>query len=509
MRTVWLGAALVAVTVQASAKDLYVNNSGTPACSDSTTYANNNADSPWCTIGRAAWGSTDQGSPNSGQAATAGDTVYVIAGTYTAPGTNLRNTPALNPVNTGSSGNPVVFAAQGLVTLTLSSSIGPVIGCYLRSDVTWRGFYIDENNAPPKADTGPIVVWASTRCIIEQCEVSGINPDWGDNHNGIRVEGSDFTILRNNRIHGQRGDAGGANDAGIMLYDSNDTLIEHNELYDVGTGVFVKGQHPGLTQRRTTIRFNHIYNIAHTGITLGPAARDGRTYQNVIRDTVAGGLAGIKLYRVADGEGGQPINEIVTNNTLVNLQFGLQWQGDGQNTLLVNNVVVATSAGSPVWSWSDDNPLSHTFDRNCYVGGSTFMLDAGRSWSYWQGTFEQDPNGVNADPLFVDAAEGNYRLSTESPCLTIGRVVDNIGGTTGDTIPAGAYITGEEIIGPTEGETPTPTDPIRWRVRFRAGSLELGSLAVALVWWLRRRRRPTLDEPLDEPGPTTTDSNRH
>lgn len=450
------------VTPFAAAKELYVDGA---AGNDAVSYEDNGPTSPWASIGRAAWGSTNRGAPNPSQAARAGDTVHVLPGVYYAPGTGARNQPALNPVNNGAIGSPLVFLAHGRVTLRLSSDSGPIAGCLSRNDVVWNGFFIDEVNSPSRPDTGPVVVWASLRCVIERFEIRGINPNWGDNHNGIRVEGSNFTIIRDNLIYGQRGTSGGANDAGIMLYDSNDTLIEHNEIYDVGTGVFVKGQHPGLTQRRTIIRFNHIYNIANTGITLGPATRDGRTYQNLIRDTVNTSAAGIKLYDMGAGEGAEPINEIIANNTLVNVRFGLHFLGDGQNNVLANNVVAANSPGAPVWSWSHDTPLSLTFDRNCYSGGSTFFADVNRSWAHWQNTFGQDRNGVYASPSFLNASAGNYRLSSGSPCLSVGRAVGGIGGPDGTVISAGAYITGTEVLGRrVDSPTTAPASPTGVRI---------------------------------------------
>ncbi|MCU0736716.1 MAG: hypothetical protein MUF20_14595, partial [Methylotetracoccus sp.] len=129
----------------ADAKVLYVDrNSG----NDATTYEANSATSPWRTIGRAAWGSTTRSSPNASQAARAGDTVIIRAGTYSTAGSGLRYDPAYNPANSGTAAQPIVFQAEGTVTLTLSSSRGPVIGSNERNYITWKGFTINEANAP-------------------------------------------------------------------------------------------------------------------------------------------------------------------------------------------------------------------------------------------------------------------------------------------------------------------------------------------------------------------------
>jgi hypothetical protein len=80
-------------------------------------------------------------------------------------------------------------------------------------------------------------------------------------------------------------------------------------------------------------------------------------------------------------------------------------------------------------------------------------------------TFEQfraagyEANGLNSDPMFVDAANRNFRLQPSSPARNVGvDVLDlNGNGSTTDVIPAGAYITGTEIIGAVTGAQPPPT----------------------------------------------------
>ena len=104
------------------AATLYVN--GTTG-NDATPYVTNSEANPWRTIGRAAWGSTNPNVPNAAEAAQTGDTVLVAAGTYSTAGTDSRFGVAYNPANSGTSGSPITFQAQGLVVLTLNHSRGP------------------------------------------------------------------------------------------------------------------------------------------------------------------------------------------------------------------------------------------------------------------------------------------------------------------------------------------------------------------------------------------------
>ena len=66
-----------------------------------------------------------------------------------------------------------------------------------------------------------------------------------------------------------------------------------------------------------------------------------------------------------------------------------------------------------------------------------------------------DCNSITANPLFVNIDAHDFRLQSASPALTLGRTITEIHGSSGQTIPAGAYIDGNEIIG-TDGALSAP-----------------------------------------------------
>jgi hypothetical protein len=471
MRSWILLFALLAVATPAAAKDLYVDATNGD---DAVSYAANGPSAPWRTIGRAAWGSTNRSAPNGSEAARAGDTVHIAAGTYTTAGTGGRFNVAYNPVNSGSAGNPIQFVGEGTVALRLSGSRGPVIGSDGKNYITWDGFYIDENVAPPAQDTGPVTVFGATGVVVRNVQVRGIFAPWQDNHNGIRVEQANATVLQENLIFGIGSQSGyGQNDSAIMLYDSNDTVIENNELHTSGAGVFVKGQHDGQTQRRTTIRRNLIYNMGSQGVTIGPAARDGRTYQNIIRNC-AGQSSAIRIYDFGTGEGREPINEVVANNTIYGCG-GFHVIDIGVNNTVMNNIVdvSGTSGRYPTESVKTD-VRGMRWDRQIYnamPGGTVARLDidgngANYSLSTWRSTFGYDAGGNAVNPGFV-AAGSNFRLTAGSAARSVGiDVLDlNGNGSTTDAIPAGAYVTGAEIIGRSGGAGPVlPPPPTGLRI---------------------------------------------
>lgn len=443
MKRALLIGVLLACATSAQAKPLFVSTSG----SDAVTYAENDAAHPWATIGRAAWGSGSRSAPNPSEAAKAGDVVQVSAGTYATPGTGGRFAVALSPANSGTALAPIVFRASGVVTLTLSSGRGPVIGSERRDYVTWDGFTIDESAAPAAQDTGPVVVFGATGVVLTRLDLRGVQAPWQDNHNGIRIEQSNGTRVTQSVIRGVGSATSyGQNDAAIMLYDSNDTVIEHNDLLDSGVGVFVKGQHPGFTQRRTIIRWNRIHGMRAQGLTIGPAARDGRTYQNVISGCAQTAPA-IRLYDFGAGEGVEPVGELVAHNTITGCG-GLYVMGVGQGVAVRGNVFDATGVTSGLYPVTalPASVAGLTFDGNVYIGAGAATLDAdgsGRRVSVadWRTTVDAGASGALPGSV-VDALD-----------------LDGDGSTT-DTIPAGAVVTGREVIGRGTVSDPPPPSPV-------------------------------------------------
>jgi parallel beta-helix repeat protein len=457
----------VCIAAYAHAKTLYVNNT---IGNDTTTYADNSASTPWVTIGRAAWGSTSRLSPNSSQAARAGDRVLIAAGTYSAAGTNDRRTPAFNPVNSGTSGNPITFEAVGTVTLTLISSRGPVIGACEVNYITWKGFTIDEANATSAADTGPVVLWSTTGSSIENCIIDGNgNPGYGDNHNGIRLEDAFLCTIKNNRIYDvTTSGVSTQNGAGIMTYYSGGILIENNEISGCGTGVFFKANttptNPDGYGNRSwnTVNKNYIHDCSN-GITLH-RTRQTDQLQRITQNILQNNTEAIKIWSFGDAES-DPNNVKVVNNTIVDSLYAF-WVSklitNPTNNIFWNNIVYKrSSTGSPVLiSWAENNYNSiaranANFEHNLYFNSSNQVSGesvASLSLTTWKATHGQDsvsPAAITNDPLFVSYGSGNFKLQNSSPALTLGVDILDLDrdGSTTDRIPAGAYITGTEIIG--------------------------------------------------------------
>jgi len=454
----------------ADAKTLYVHSTNG---NDSTSYTDNNENNPWRTISRAAWGSTSFASPNSGQAARAGDIVLISEGIYweSGPSNGNRFTVALNPVNNGTSGNPIIFRGIGLVHIRLQAGIrGGMIGCNGRNYIIWDNFQVDDYYGGSTSDTGPVVFTGNCQhCQIINSDIKGHPGSYyhgyatfGGNYRGISLEPAHNTVIRNNRIHQF---TGGQNEAGVMAYDSNDNIVEHNEIYNNGQAIFIKGVHPGSTQARNLIRKNIIRNN-NSGIRV-LLAEDTIVSQNVVINNSGSGLWA--------GFFGSTRSRFI-NNTLYGNHVGISVQGaDLVDVHFKNNIVVGTN--DAIFDWQATNPSqqSTTFNRNLYHNHARFAYyESGGTFSFasWQSAYGKDVDSLNnRDPLFVTAGS-NFKLQSGSPALTLGRVAESIGGNNDSMIPAGAYITGNEVIGPLSGSPPSgssdstpPSSPVNLRIQ--------------------------------------------
>lgn len=467
---------LVGFCTPVYAKIVYVDGA---SGNDSVSYADNGPEQPWRTIGRAAWGSINRSSPNPAQAVQPGDTVVVRAGTYATAGTGDRWGVAYHTANSGTPTSPIIFQADGLVILTLSSSRGPLIGANgfegRRDYITWRGFSIYEANAPSTSDTGPAVLAGTVGSTIEDCVLDGNgDPGFGDNHPGVRINWSENVLVRNCLISNfKTSGVNAANGAGIQVYNSGNVVIEHNEIFNSGSGIFLKapGADPNARLAQFTIRNNYVHDIDTKGIAIhrSPNTPDEPVliYQNIIRDA----SMGMEIWAF-DGGDTDPRNVKFVNNTIQNVGQGISISNNlvsNAGHSITNNIVANVDSYAINFGGDIANLVRSrvAFDHNLYSDYSRFAIvhTTEHSFPSWRSNFSQDviaPASQDSNPMFVDPPDGNLRLQTSSPAIDAGvDVLDlNRNGSTTDTINIGAYISGEEVIGRFPGiQSPPPAPP--------------------------------------------------
>ncbi len=492
---------LVLTSSSVFALDLYVNNSGSPVCSDATPRLSNSELQPWCTLLRAVRGQVDndRNSPDDpDNAARGGDTVYVTSGTYDYDGAAWSGSGFLDalylPVNGGSPGNWIRFVAERPVVLTSSATIQAAAFGATTEYVEWNGFTVTET-ATWFRESFVIVTVDNVR-LYNNVISSVREGDPGNNHVGIIVHGPRGVDclggvgnihIRNNEIFGFGCTSPDANCANGMTlycagYDSQ-VLIENNYIHsNEGYGIYAKEYYiDPVVDPSTIIRYNLFQQNGFAGIRV-QSWMNWHVYQNVITGAGLGIGTGIQLVGQASDAGGssKPRNIRFVNNTFDGMDFSSLYY-DADCTAFAGNVVrnniflnsldgIATeddlTGCEDVATMGVDN-VDH--DDNVYEITGAWWPRPNISWATWQapepGGYGQDnSSSITTDCRVVNPAAGDYRLCTgpgapeascvgESPCLVGGPddgidVLDlNNNGQTTDPVTIGAYITGDEVIG--------------------------------------------------------------
>jgi len=174
-------------------------------------------------------------------------------------------------------------------------------------------------------------------------------------------------------------------------------------------------------------------------------------YQNLI---VNNALTGIEILTFdlseTDPKYGRYVNNTIVNNGAGGSSNVLMYNMAANSEFLFQNNIISGADYAFYYTGSNYSADRMAFVRNQGNG----MADYGHlnvtdyDLAGWKTATGEDDDSIDTAPSFVNAAGGDYHLTQNGqPALTLGRVVHSIGGTNGDTIPAGCYITGSEEIG--------------------------------------------------------------
>ena len=260
-----------------------------------------------------------------------------------------------------------------------------------------------------------------------------------------------------------RGNAADSDGGGLYIRDSsailtNCTFAENSA--DHGGGA-IHSNSSGLVVNNCVFSGNWsgqgggIYNHGHPSpiytkcLFIGNSANFGGAMQNRISSPT---LTNCTFTGNSAGEGGV-IREITSNSTLTNCTFVANSAINGRalscdsyqqlnpSTIQVTNCILWDGGGE---IWNDD--------------GSTITITYSDVQGGWPGA-----GNTNADPLFIDAANGDYHLQAGSPCIDAGdnsaipagvivdldgnpRIINGI-------VDMGAYEGGKEVSGVEDFET--------------------------------------------------------
>lgn len=401
---------------------------------------------PWLTLYRAARAPLQPG-----------DTVYVKKGTYDVSTGGQWYMPAIN-LPSGAPGKPVTFKSlpmHAAVLDTRNTQGNPAIGVYMRSHVVIDGFVI------PKPGNKGIAIFGEAGTpakdiVIQNNIIHGVYVNGLDNTEAIRIENAQDVVVRNNKLYDVSNGGNSSNASGVKTYKVRNVIIENNEIYDVVAGIKEKEASSQITVRNNRIyrcRYGFVLNNQNGGVT-----EQIRYHNNVVECS-----SGFE----SDTQGTAVMRDVhIYNNTFAGYQSkGVHANEHGQQFFIYNNIFYRTAESVSMADFFTRQP--HTsqivlMDYNLYLREPKMIIglyslnETSTTLAAWQSkSHGLDRNSLLADPRFVNAASGNYRLAAGSPALGRGRDRN------GATVNIGAYATGSEVIGLIPAGNVAPPKPPR------------------------------------------------
>lgn len=425
---------------------------------------------PWRTINHAAG------------LAQAGDTVVIHAGTY-----HLAR--QIDFAHSGRSGNPITYCAAESENVQIDGGFSYCLGLQGCSYLVFQDLRFTTTSTAVGA--GMVYFEGTNYCQFLGCTFSDMPAEVGsENTAAIRcmqteVGQSVGCVFRNNLFTNCRSPA-------MRLYDTDGWIIENNEFVDCLHAVGGKDQPNNMLVRRNRITGGELafYFPGQSGCT------NVTITENIVIGTDScfqvGGLGtydrlrdDIKMFNNSFYNCGHLItgwtdeftrrqayhSNIFHDTVARNIGGGEDNAGRFLNVDKYSNALLSDEHHVMDWNCLSI-PADDTSPRfvNARQGFNTIA-----EWTAARPTFEV--HSIAANPLFVNAAGGNFHLQPGSPCRGAGRNGVDMGAYPrgDDNTIIGRLPAGADTVSPPRPAAPTVDDPSVFRPAF-SGTTESGAV---------------------------------
>ncbi|MCB1053443.1 MAG: right-handed parallel beta-helix repeat-containing protein [Acidobacteria bacterium] len=284
---------------------------------------------------------------------------------------------------------------------------------------------------------------------------------------------------------------------GVAFYSPTSgrgNVIRNNHFENYFDGLASSPEDNGTSTNETDVYGNSVLYAGDDGLSADGQASNERIFDNVFSDV----LVGISLAPVLEGPvyclrnlitrtgqgnsqytglpfkfnvSGQPtagISYLFHNTSDAGVAgqdgFWLKSPGTWQGIVMRNNIWIGTNHA--LYNANTSQPLDMDYDLLLHDGSASYVRWGGNDYANlaaFTGGTGQNANGLEMDPLFIDAANGNYGLQAGSPAINAGVLLPGINDL--DPFPD---------LGAFPFAAPLLADWSAWRARLGDGNYQLG-----------------------------------